>query len=152
MAMTLTRGGGTFTPHPEGVFRAVFVNWEEAKSPEDGSDQVKLSFDTEEMMDDGRPFRISKWCKPSLHEKAFLPTLLKALGQDPNTIQDGVEIDEILDPLIGGKCQLVIQHYKGKDGTQKAKIASCAPLRTRSRVAFAETPPAAAAVNWDEED
>ena len=42
--------------------------------------------------------------------------------------------------LIGGKCQLVIQHYKGKDGTTKAKIDpatdNAAAIRAYEKVGF----------------
>lgn len=115
----------TFTPHPEGVFKAQFVSWEEDNGGQYGQ-QVKLTFDTEEMMEDGRPFRISVWTKPSLHEKGRVAKLLKAYGEDAEEID--VETFD-LDEYIGRKCQVIIEHYRGQDGSTKAKIANFLPAK-----------------------
>ena len=125
MGQTMEWTRSTFTPHPEGVFKAQFVEWAPDDSGQFGQ-QVKLTFDTEEEMDDGRPFRISVWTKPSLHEKGRVAKLLKAFGESA----EEVDLDSFdLDDYIGRKCQVVIEHYRGQDGSEKAKIANFLPLQ-----------------------
>lgn len=119
-----------FEPHPAGIFRAQFTEWKEDKHETYG-ERVKMAFDTEALMKDGRPFRISVWSSPSFHEKSWVARFLKALGIDPDEFTDE-EVEEFtLDDYIGRKVMLVIENETGKDGNERAKVASIQPIPRR---------------------
>ena len=130
-----------FELHPAGEWRAQFVEWERDVHEKFGV-QVKLTFDTEVLMDDNRPYRISTWCKPSLHPKGKVYKLLQALGNDPDEISDEQLRTFTLDDYIGGRCRLAIVHEKKKDSDDVThKINGFLPYK-KAPVKTA---------NWDEE-
>jgi hypothetical protein len=125
----------SFELHPEGVFKAVFVNWEESKSDRFGTN-VKLSLDTEELDSQNKPFRVFAYTKPSLHEKGKVAKMLKAFGVDAEEIEpESFDLDEYLNR----KCLVVIEHYKGETGEDRHKITNFLPLKKKGQ---ASAPPA----------
>jgi hypothetical protein len=129
--------GGTYVPHPAGVFPAQFVDYSEdndSQFAKPGQDRIRLSFDTAEEMDDGRPFRVSRSGACSLNEKSMVYQFLKAVGVDPDALPEE-EVVQTLDELIerGAKLQVVIKEYKKQDGTQGTKISDFLPLKTGRR-------------------
>src|SRR5688500_6914721 len=77
----------TFEPHPEGTTVGTFVDFKDEPDGKFGP-QIRLQFDTEEEMDDGRPFRVSYWITEQFNPKSNSFKFLKAVG---------VPVDEITD-------------------------------------------------------
>ncbi len=77
----------------------------------------------EELMDDGRPYAISKKYTASSHPKSNIVKDIKAWT--------GKAVDNGFDPttLIGSACNLTISHDPGGDGTVYANVAAIAPLK-----------------------
>lgn len=72
---------------------------------------------------------IKEWQTLSLHEKANLPGIVKALtGSIP---QEDDEVD--LEDLIGEQCRLEIEHQRGRDGKMWPRIAGHFALGTQRR-------------------
>ena len=148
----------TFELHPEGSFRAQFVEWQEDQNEKFGGVQCRLTFDTEALMSDGRPYRISTWSKPSLHPRSRVSKFLKAIGVDPDTISDDELKTFTMDDYIGRKLKLVIIHETSEEGTERHKIASFSPLKAakvpeaNGDKAVGKAEKATTAINWDEED
>ena len=133
-------------PHPAGVWRAQFVEWKEEKHETFGV-QVKLTFDTEVLMADGKPFRISTWTKPSLHKKGKVFKLLAAFGVDAEKIPDEDLKTFTLDDYCGRKLKVVIEHQID-EGDVKDRIVSFQPFKATGvqvNTAFAEEDAAAPA-------
>jgi hypothetical protein len=120
----------TFEPHPEGVTIGQLVDYAYDEKGQFGP-QIKWSFDTEEEMQDGRPFRLVYWTTPTLNEKSNLYLLLKAFGEDPE--DEAWEIEEIsaLEPLLGRKIQIEVLHKKDAGGSIRARIAKVMGLPKR---------------------
>lgn len=129
-----------FTPHPEGLTVGQLADIEMDEHGKFGP-QIKFMFDTDEQMDDGRPFRLTHWCTPVLNEKSNLYKLLKAFGEDPDSAAwDDLQDVGDLDDLIGRKIQIVVTHKKDGDRIN-ARVDSVMPLRKpRQRPAAAEAP------------
>ncbi len=125
-----------FELHPEGVFEADFVEWAEEYSETFSKEQIKLTFDSEEEMDDGKPYRISKWVSASLHPKSGMYGFLKAVGIDPDVIDEDTDVAEVLDEIVESprrRMQIVVKHYEGKDKSQKHKISDFLPLKKKGK-------------------
>lgn len=74
-----------------------------------------------------------QWCKVSLHPNSnFYEVLTGLLGDNP---PDEIDFPEFLDPLIGKTVYINIEHYKGTDGRNKAKVESVRPAQYRGRKA-----------------
>lgn len=136
-------------PHPAGTWRAQFVEWTEEKHETFGV-QVKLTFDTEVLMKDGKPFRISTWTKPSLHKKGKVAKLLGAFGIDAEKIPDSELKTFTLDDYCGRKLKVVIEH-EIDEGDVKDRIVSFQPFKSNVAVNTAfladdDAPPPAPAV------
>lgn len=117
-----------FEPHPVGVFAAVLVDWEETSN--DYGDQVALKFDSEELMQDGQPYRVTLWVKPILNPKSKAYATLQAFGVPVDTV-DPAAIPAILDALVerNAPIRLGIKEYTRQDGTKGTKIDSLYPLK-----------------------
>lgn len=102
--------GNDFTPPPEGLHNAVcvdIVDMGERDTPWGRKKAIRLVWELEEEMEDGRRFVASKRYSPSLHEKATLRKDLKGWrGRDftPEELQ-GFDLDNVLH----APCQLVVQ-------------------------------------------
>lgn len=153
-----------FEAHPEGLTVGVLVDIQLDEQGKFGT-QIRWSFDTQELMQDGRPFRITYWTTPTLNEKSNLSRLLKALGEDPEDEQWEVESVDDFDCLLNRKVQLNIIHKRDGD-TVRARIDTIMPLPRKpkpkatapaGRVVVAETVETQAASSttaspWDDED
>lgn len=125
----------SFTPHPEGLTIGTFVD-HVAETGQFGP-QTRLSFDTDELMDDGRPFRVVFWITTQINPKSNAYKFLKAMGIDVDGISDE-ELEALdLDNLLHKRCQLVIEHKKKPDGTVQAKVANLLPLKAKRPAANA---------------
>ena len=130
--------------HPAGEWRAQFVEWKEDKHQSFGI-QVKLTFDTECLMEDGQPFRISTWAKPSLHPKGKVAKMLAALGVDVEAISDEDLKKFTLDDYCSQKLRIVVTHEPKKDSDELAdRITGFLPFKkpgVRTAVNFGDDTP-----------
>lgn len=123
MAVTVSEGG-TYTPHPEGQFRAVCVDVVELHNVPTAfgpKNKVRLVFQTEEALDDGRPAMASASFNASLAEKSRLRPFLEAWRGRKFTAQELKGFD--LEVLLGAGAVLQIQHTE-KDGKVYDNITS----------------------------
>jgi hypothetical protein len=117
--------GGDFKPHPEGIHPAVCVDVidlglveSEFQGQRRMVNKVKLVFESEQRMEDGKPFTISKNFTASLHPKAKLAEFLGKWRGRP--VVPGESID--LGKLTGACCTLVVSHQQNMIGRTYASI------------------------------
>lgn len=155
----IVKKSGNFTPAPEGVHNAVCVDVVDL-GVVDGmwgaQPKIRLAWELEETMPDGRRFIASKRYTPSLHEKATLAKDLKSWRGRPFTAEElaGFELDNV----IGAPCKLVIQHDE-RDGNTYANVVTVmkatkklAPSGDYVRVKDREEQPAAHAAHKSTEE
>lgn len=140
-------------PHPAACFRIVDLGTQDGswQGKKNRKRKVLISWElfTEEKMNDGRPFIVSKTYTWSMSEKAGLRKDLeswrgKAFGEadfDPNT---GFRLQSIL----GKPCLLNIVHEEGKDGTTYANIDSISRLPKQMAGDKPPTPSSAQIFVW----
>jgi hypothetical protein len=125
----------TFTPPPAGAHTAICVGFvdmgTQPKSPfyEDSSPahKVRITWELDEQMDDGRPFTASKTYTWSMSDRATLRSHLESWRGKPFKKEDfganGFETKN----LLGAACTLTIQH-KEINGSERAVVAGVAPI------------------------
>lgn len=129
-----------FIPHPDGVTEGEFVDHKEVDG--DYGKQTMVLFDTDEEMEDGKPFRIGYYITPEkVNPKSNAFKFLTAMQLNPDEMSDE-EIEAIdLDDLLNRRCQLVVKHEKQKDGSIRAKVSDLLPLKPRrAKGASAQAP------------
>ncbi len=121
-----------FTPAPAGLHQAVCVDVidmgilevtymnKTKKQP-----KVRVAWQIDEQMEDGKPFLVQKRYTASLYEKATLRKELESWRGRPFTTEELDAFD--LEKLIGANCQLNIQHVT-KEGKLYANVVSIVPL------------------------
>jgi hypothetical protein len=126
MSLTVNAGnssGGDFEQVPQGTFAArcyqiidlghQTFEWKgEAKV----APKVRITWELNEMMKDGRPFSISKEYTASIGEKANLRKDLEAWRNRKFTAQELANFS--LENVLGAPCMLGIVHVPSKDGTK----------------------------------
>ena len=142
---------GDFKPHPEGIYVAVCndvidlgIVETEFQGQKRNVQKMKVSFETELKMEDGRPFSITKNFTAILQPKQKLAEFLGKWRGRP--VMPGESID--LGKLIGACCTLVISHQKNLSGKTYAAIEAVSkqtkkialsgshdPVKARQRVA-----------------
>jgi hypothetical protein len=114
--------GSDFTPAPEGMHNAVGVDVVDLGMV-DGQfgmkHKLKIVWEIDAPMEDGRRFVVSKRYNVSLHEKSTLFKDLKGWRGRPFTPEELKGFD--LDKVIGAPCQLVIVHNE-RDGSVYADV------------------------------
>jgi hypothetical protein len=136
MGMKRTESSSTFTPCPEGQFRAVladvldlgwidriFEGQNQGKHP-----MIKLVWQVDEDNSEGKPFLVfDRKMKYSFHEKATLYGRLCAwLGK--KKVEQMIADDAELESLIGFSAFIAVEHSAGADGTIYANISTIMPL------------------------
>lgn len=112
-----------FTPAPEGVYNAVCVDVVDlGMQPTLWGDKpkLKLVWEIEAKMDDGRPFLVSHRYGATIHEKSALRKHLKTWRGRDFTKEELEDFD--VDKVIGAPCQLVISHNENKEGDIFANV------------------------------
>jgi hypothetical protein len=119
------KDGGDFRPHPEGIHPAICVDVidlglveTEFQGQRRMVNKVKLVFESEQRMEDGKPFTISKNFTASLHQKAKLAEFLGKWRGRPIAIGESIELAK----LIGACCTLVVSHQQNLVGKTYASI------------------------------
>ena len=109
---------------PEGTHTATFVGFEDKGEQPDPFDpgklrhQVQLTFS---IPGDGGPLKQHAWLTASLHEKATLFKVVRALlGRRPSGTVD-------LNELVGKSCQVEIEHYTNFKGKPRSRITGYSP-------------------------
>jgi hypothetical protein len=114
-----------FIPHPEGIHPAVCLDVldmglmeVEFQGQRRMVNKVKLVFESEQKMDDGRNFTVSKNFTASLNLKAKLAEFLGKWRGRPVVPGESVDMNR----LVGACCTLVISHQLNKVGRPYASI------------------------------
>lgn len=126
MGMTLqAKAGGDFKPHPEGIHHCVCVDVIDLGLVETSFqgvtklvNKLKVIFESQARMEDGRPFTVGKNFTASLHKKAKLNEFLGKWRGRPVVVGETIDLDK----LIGSCCTLVISHQENQSGNLYAQI------------------------------
>lgn len=129
IARASTNTGESFTPAPAGLHRAICCdvvdlgmvqgNWGEKHL-------VRLVWQTETLMPDGKPYMVAQRYTLSLDERANLRRDLEAWRGKQFTLTEAAGFD--LERLIGIQCALLVVHKAGRDGQRIfANIQSVLP-------------------------
>lgn len=129
--------GGDFTPPPAGVFSAIcyrFIDLGTQSSTWEGKSKrqhkIMLSWeitDTDERMEDGKPWTISQRFTWSMSDRANLRKTLESWRGKPFEESDFGEGGFDAKNLVGAPCLLSIIH-ENKDGKTYANISSVTKL------------------------
>lgn len=134
MAIPVSAGNSsTFAPCPAGVHQAVCVDvvdmgllevtWNGQTKKQH---KVRIVWQVEELMDDGKPFIVQKRYTASLHEKSKLRPELESWRGKAFTEDELREFD--LEKLIAANCLLNVAHVQ-KDGKTYANVTAVMPLK-----------------------
>lgn len=134
MPIPVSAGNSTnFKPCPAGVHQAVccdVVDMGNLETTWNGQKKIKhivrLVWQVDEMMDDGKPFLIQSRYTASLHEKARLRKDLESWRGKPFNEGELQSFD--LEVLIGVNCLLNVVHNTKGDNTY-ANVAAIMPLQ-----------------------
>lgn len=137
MAITVSATtGGEYQAAPAGVHQAVCCDvvdlgmveteWQGTKKT---AHKVRVIWQIDARMDDGRPFTVSSRYTASLHEKARLRADLQSWRGRAFTADELAAFD--LEKLIGAGCLLNVVHT-ARNGRTYADIVAIMPLPARS--------------------
>lgn len=118
-----------YTPAPEGLHRAVctgVIDLGTQQTPYGSKPQLLILWELDALMDDGRPFSLSRRFSPSLGKKATLRTFLESWRGRAFTKEElsGFEMKNILNK----PCQLMVKHSPSADGSRiYANITAAVP-------------------------
>lgn len=130
MPIYAKRGSTTFEPAPAGLHQAICCDvidrgmvydsrWEKY------SHKVRICWQIEETMKNGKPFLVTAQYTNSLHEKAILRAHLESWRGRPFTEEELDEFD--LEALIDKTCQLNVVHKAGTKGGTFANVNAVVP-------------------------
>jgi hypothetical protein len=128
-------GGGDFTPAPAGVHQAVCVDVIDmgmvleqfpGQSAKDVH-KIRLAWQIEENMNNGKPFLVQKRYTLSLHEKANLRHDLEGWRARPFTDEELAGFD--VEAVIGKNCLLNVVHSTKPGGKTYANVSAVMPLK-----------------------
>ena len=131
MSFANMKESSTFTPAPSGVHGARLYQAIDLGTQEDNfygpRRKLLVSFELPgKLMDDGKPFIVSKWSTASLHKKSnFRQHIISWLGRDLTQEERG---DFNWDIVKDVPCLVSIVHKTRDDGSVRADIQSISPL------------------------
>jgi hypothetical protein len=120
----ILKGGGDFQPCPEGVHNAVCVDVVDLgvlETPWGSKHKLRIVWEVEAKMDDGRPFTVRRQFTASLHEKSELCKCLKSWRGRPFTKEELAGFDT--EKIVGASAVLVVGHDE-KDGNCWANVTA----------------------------
>lgn len=128
--------GSDYKPAPAGNHLTICVgvvdmghHWEEWEGKGSWKPKIRLVWELcDELMEDGRPFTLSRTFNLSLHENAGLRKFLEP-WRGKFTDSDAREFD--VKEMLGKPCMLTVAHNQDKDGKTWANVMSAAPLPKR---------------------
>lgn len=117
MSVIVRNTGGSFTPAPPGQHTSVCCDVADLGTVQTkfgDKEQVRIYWQIDKMMDDGRPFLVTRTYTASLHEKATLRRDLEAWRGRPFTEKelDGFDLEK----LMGVGALLQVSHKPRNDG------------------------------------
>jgi len=129
--MPLYASKRTFINHPEGLFQAVCVDvvdlgMVENKKFGNTSHQCRIVFQTNEPMENGKPFLISQKYTLSTDPKANLTKHLQTWRGRPFTPDEAKKFD--VESIIGVNAQIQVQHNASATGDVFANITAILPV------------------------
>jgi hypothetical protein len=127
MSIRVRDKGTDFVPAPMGLQRAVCCDVVEMGLVETSfgkKRKVRLCFQSEHKMDNGKPFIIQQRYTATLHKKGMLRPALEGWRGKPLTEAEANDFD--LEVLIGKNCQILVVHNT-KDGITYGNIQSIVP-------------------------
>ncbi len=120
--MPIVISGSDFTPAPEGVFAAICVDVVDLGIV-DGTygkkHMIKLVWEIDAKMEDGRPFIVQRRYTASMNEKSSLAKDLKSWRGRPFSPEELKSFD--IEKVLGAPCQLVVSHSE-KEGAIYANV------------------------------
>ena len=127
----IVKGGSSFLPAPDGVHDAVCVDVVDmgmVDGPYGPKHQLRIVWEIDAAMEDGRRFLAQKRYGASLHEKATLHKDLKSWRGRPFTTEelDGFDVEAV----IGANCLINVQHKASTKDPKRtyANVVSVMPL------------------------
>ncbi len=123
MSLKLSEGS-TFTPAPTGLHNAIcihIVDLGTQASQFGNKAKILLAWELPDcLMDDGRPYVISRQFGATLNPQGNLRPIVDAWRGKPLTKAEAKSFD--IDKLLGKPCKLLIQHTTGDNGRTYANI------------------------------
>lgn len=126
MPIIASDAGGDFKPCPEGMYAAVCTQILDLGIQETQygmKHKVRIAWEVDEQMDDGRPYLVSQMFTLSLNEKAALRKMLEGWRNKRFTKEEVKGFD--IEKLLGVGCMVSIVH--SEDG-QYANVNTVTPL------------------------
>lgn len=123
------KSGGNFQPAPAGTHRAVcvdVVDLGQVETQYGTKPMLRLVWEIEERMDDGRPFIVSKRYTQSLNEKATLRHDLESWRGKPLTGDELAGFDT--EKLIGAPALVNVMHRNGEAGKVWSNVTGIMPI------------------------
>jgi len=117
IARASSGGGESFVPAPAGLHRAIccdVVDLGMVAGKWGEKHKVRLIWQTEALMPDGKPYLVDQRYTLSLDERSILRRDLETWGGKALTLQQAAGFD--LEKLVGVTCALLIVHKPGRDG------------------------------------
>lgn len=117
IARASTSTGESFVPAPAGLHRAIccdVVDLGMVPGQWGEKHKVRVIWQTEALMPDGKPYMVDQRYTLSLDERSNLRRDLEAWRGKPFTLTEAAGFD--LERLIGVSCQLLVVHKPGRDG------------------------------------
>lgn len=139
--MKLQKSSGNFQLAPEGTTRAVVVDVVDMGMQKDTFNEgelipkTRIVFQTEDEMDDGRPFIVSTYpVKQSINRKANLYDYIKSIiGRDLEESDFDEEGDIDIDNLLLGKNANITITHTDKGDKHYANITKISPLTNKDK-------------------
>lgn len=128
MSVRVRNTGADFTPAPEGLHLAVCCDVVELGLQETQwgrKRKIDIKFQIDELMENGKPFLVTKRYGASLHPKATLRIDLESWRSRPFTDTETEDFE--LEVLLGVGCQINVVHNRTDAGTF-ANIKAIVPL------------------------
>jgi len=127
----IAKAQSDFRACPEGTFRAVCVDVVDLGEIDDNYGgkarkvhKIRIAWQVDELMDDGRPFIVSELYTLSFGDKANLRKMVE--GWLVGT-KFGPDIEFDVETLIGRSCLVTVKH-RDKDGKTYANVKGVAPM------------------------
>ncbi len=119
-----------FVPAPQGLWKGVCVDVIDLgkKSTKWGEKRLlRVVWQLDKRMEDGRPFSISRPCTPSVHKESTLRKLAEPMLGRPLS---GEELKKgfNLETLIARNCLIQVVHKKGDNDQTYANVQTIVPL------------------------
>lgn len=127
MAIRVRDKGQDYVPPPSGLQRAVCCDVVELGLVDTNfgrKRKIKLCWQSEHLMENGKPFLIQQRYTATLHPKGTLRPALESWRGKALTQQEAEDFD--LEVLLGKNCQILIVHNT-KDGTTYGNVQSIVP-------------------------